>query len=155
MVMACHPYETAERVRPVVKLFYGVAVRPDTIAGQLGAQVRAARMDQHAAPAVQVGGQRAAHLFDAFLDVGGRLPRVDIGRVQPAADLVGGVGVSSALVARDQLQYAVKALSTYDNARVHKALMDSLQSAVNGQATSDAALKKAQADATQILKRLQ
>ena len=64
-------------------------------------------------------------------------------------------GLPSALVARDQLQYAVKALSVYDNARVHKALMDSLQSAINGQAAPDAALKKAQADATQILQRFQ
>ncbi len=63
--------------------------------------------------------------------------------------------VPSALVARDQLQYAVKALSTYDNARVHKALMDSLQAGLNGQMPPDAALKKAQADATQILKRFQ
>jgi sn-glycerol 3-phosphate transport system substrate-binding protein len=64
-------------------------------------------------------------------------------------------GLPSALVARDQLQYAVKALSVYDNARVHKALMDSLQAAINGQMTSDAALRKAQADATQILARFQ
>lgn len=64
-------------------------------------------------------------------------------------------GLPSALVARDQLQYAVKALSVYDNARVHKALMDQLQSAINGQATPEAALKKAQADAQQILKRFQ
>lgn len=63
--------------------------------------------------------------------------------------------VPSALVARDQLQYAVKALSTYDNARVHKALMDSLQAGLNGQMPPDAALKKAQADATQVLKRFQ
>lgn len=62
-------------------------------------------------------------------------------------------GLPSALVARDQLQYAVKALSTYDNARVHKALMDPLQAAINGQMPPDAALKKAQQDATQILQR--
>jgi sn-glycerol 3-phosphate transport system substrate-binding protein len=64
-------------------------------------------------------------------------------------------GLPSALVARDQLQYAVKALSTYDNARVHKALMDQLQAAINGQVAPEAALKKAQADATAILKRFQ
>ena len=64
-------------------------------------------------------------------------------------------GLPSALVARDQLQYAVKALSVFDNARVHKALMDSLQAAINGQTTPDAALKKAQQDATQILQRFQ
>jgi sn-glycerol 3-phosphate transport system substrate-binding protein len=61
----------------------------------------------------------------------------------------------SALVARDQLQYAVKALSVYDNARVHKALMDQLQAAINGQATPEAALRKAQQDATGILRRFQ
>jgi sn-glycerol 3-phosphate transport system substrate-binding protein len=64
-------------------------------------------------------------------------------------------GLPAALVARDQLEYAVKALSVYDNARVHKALMDQLQAAINGQATPDAALKKAQQDATGILKRFQ
>jgi sn-glycerol 3-phosphate transport system substrate-binding protein len=62
-------------------------------------------------------------------------------------------GLPAALVARDQLQYAVKALSTYDNARVHKSLMDPLQAAINGQMAPDAALKKAQTDATQILSR--
>ncbi|MBM3573692.1 MAG: ABC transporter substrate-binding protein, partial [Alphaproteobacteria bacterium] len=56
----------------------------------------------------------------------------------------------SALVARDQLEYAVKALSLFDNARVHKALMDQLQAAINGQATAEAALKKAQGDAQGI-----
>lgn len=63
--------------------------------------------------------------------------------------------VPSALVARDQLEYAVKALSLYDNARVHKALMDQLQAAMTGRATPEAALQTAQREARQILARFQ
>lgn len=63
--------------------------------------------------------------------------------------------VPSALVARDQLEYAVKALSLYDNARVHKALMDQLQAAMTGRATPEAALQAAQREARQILARFQ
>jgi len=57
----------------------------------------------------------------------------------------------SALVARDQLEFAVKALSLFDNAHVHKTLMDQLQSAIRGEATPAAALAKAQATATKLL----
>lgn len=61
----------------------------------------------------------------------------------------------SALVARDQLAYAVKALSLFDNARIHKILMDDLQAAIRGDAAPADALARAQANATKALARFQ
>jgi sn-glycerol 3-phosphate transport system substrate-binding protein len=55
-------------------------------------------------------------------------------------------------VARDQLAYAVRALSTHENPRVHKAIMDGIQAALTGKATPAAALKTAQENADQILR---
>src|SRR5579872_281343 len=57
-----------------------------------------------------------------------------------------------AAVARDQLQYAVAELSTHDNQRVTQALNDSLQAALLGRKTPDAALTEAQAAATRLLR---
>lgn len=58
----------------------------------------------------------------------------------------------SAGVARDQLAYAVRALSTHDNPRVHKAIMDAIQAALTGKATPAVALKAAQEEAERILR---
>ncbi len=60
-----------------------------------------------------------------------------------------------ALVARDQLQYAVKALSVSDNAKVHKILMDQLQTALTGNAKPAEALDRAQQQATEALRKYQ
>ena len=57
-----------------------------------------------------------------------------------------------ALVARDQLPYAVAELSTHDNQRVTKALNDGLQAALTGTKTPEQALKDAQAEATRLLR---
>jgi sn-glycerol 3-phosphate transport system substrate-binding protein len=60
-----------------------------------------------------------------------------------------------ALVARDQLQFAVAELSTHDNQRVTKALNDGLQAALTGTKTPEQAMKDAQAEATRILRPFQ
>jgi sn-glycerol 3-phosphate transport system substrate-binding protein len=56
-----------------------------------------------------------------------------------------------AAVARDQLAYGHAELSTHNNGKVTKALNDSLQAVITGQAEPAAALKKAQEEADKIL----
>jgi len=58
-----------------------------------------------------------------------------------------------ALVARDQLPFAVAELSTHDNQRVTKALNDALQAALTGAKTPAQALKDAQAEADRLLRK--
>jgi sn-glycerol 3-phosphate transport system substrate-binding protein len=60
-----------------------------------------------------------------------------------------------ALVARDQLQYAQNELGTHDMIEVQKILSDAIQAGITSQATPQAALDKAQQDATQILSQFQ
>jgi len=60
-----------------------------------------------------------------------------------------------ALVARDQLPFAVAELSTHDNQRVTKALNDGLQAALTGTKTPEQAMKDAQAEATRLLRPFQ
>lgn len=57
-----------------------------------------------------------------------------------------------AVVARDQLPFAVAELSTHDNQRVTKALNDALQAALTGTKTAQKALQDAQAEANRILR---
>jgi len=57
-----------------------------------------------------------------------------------------------ALVARDQLPFAVAELSTHDNQRVTKALNDGLQAALTGKKTPEQAMKDAQAEANRLLR---
>lgn len=57
-----------------------------------------------------------------------------------------------ALVARDQLPFAVAELSTHDNQRVTKALNDGLQAALTGTKSPEQAMKDAQAEATRLLR---
>ncbi len=57
-----------------------------------------------------------------------------------------------ALVARDQLPFAVAELSTHDNQRVTKASNDGLQAALTGAKTPEQAMKDAQAEATRFLR---
>ncbi len=57
-----------------------------------------------------------------------------------------------ALVARDQLPFAVAELSTHDNQRVTKALNDGLQAALTGTKMPEQAMKDAQAEATRLLR---
>lgn len=59
--------------------------------------------------------------------------------------------VPAALVARDQLKYAVAELSTHDNQRVTKILDDNLQAALTGSKTPAQALSDAQRDAMRVL----
>jgi sn-glycerol 3-phosphate transport system substrate-binding protein len=59
---------------------------------------------------------------------------------------------SAALVARDELNYAVAELSTHDNERVTKALDDGIQAALIGTKTSEQAMKDAQHAAVRILR---
>lgn len=56
-----------------------------------------------------------------------------------------------ALVARDQLEYAVAELSTYQNQRITTILNDALEAAITGQKEPAAALEEAQAQADRIL----
>lgn len=56
------------------------------------------------------------------------------------------------LVARDQLEYAVAELSTYENQRVTRVFNDALAAAITGQKTPEQALQDAQAEADRILK---
>jgi|TARA_B110000503_G_scaffold135512_1_gene216256 sn-glycerol 3-phosphate transport system substrate-binding protein len=60
-----------------------------------------------------------------------------------------------ALVARDQLPFAVAELSTHDNQRVTKALNDGLQAGLTGTKTAEQAMKDAQAEATRLLRSYQ
>jgi sn-glycerol 3-phosphate transport system substrate-binding protein len=57
-----------------------------------------------------------------------------------------------ALVARDQLEYAVAELSTYQNQRITTIFNDALEAAITGQKAPAAALEEAQAQADRILK---
>jgi len=57
-----------------------------------------------------------------------------------------------ALVARDQLKYAVAEFSTHDNQRVTKVLNDGLQAALTGAKTAAQAMKDAQVEADRILR---
>jgi sn-glycerol 3-phosphate transport system substrate-binding protein len=57
-----------------------------------------------------------------------------------------------AVVARDQLKYAVAELSTHDNQRVTKVLNDGLQAALTGAKTAEQAMKDAQREAERILR---
>lgn len=56
-------------------------------------------------------------------------------------------------VARDQLEFAVPELSTYENGRIVSLVNDALQSALTGQTSPEAALSDAQAQAEQLLGR--
>ncbi len=56
-----------------------------------------------------------------------------------------------ALVARDQLEYAVAELATYQNQRITTILNDALEAAITGQKDPAAALEQAQAEADRIL----
>jgi sn-glycerol 3-phosphate transport system substrate-binding protein len=58
----------------------------------------------------------------------------------------------AAAVARDQLAFAVRALSTHENPRVHKAIMDAIQAALTGKTAPAPALKAAQEEAERILR---
>lgn len=57
-----------------------------------------------------------------------------------------------ALVARDQLEFAVAELSTYENGKVTQALNDALAAAIAGEKSPQEALDEAQAKAERILK---
>ena len=57
-----------------------------------------------------------------------------------------------ALVARDQLEYAVAELATYQNQRITTIFNDALEAAITGTKTPADALKEAQAQAEAILK---
>ena len=57
-----------------------------------------------------------------------------------------------ALVARDQLKYAVAELSTHENQRVTRIFNDALEAAITGRKSPGQALKEAQAKAEAILK---
>ena len=57
-----------------------------------------------------------------------------------------------ALVARDQLSFALAEFSTHDNQRVTKALNDGLQAALTGTKTPAQAMKDAQAEADRLLR---
>ncbi len=57
-----------------------------------------------------------------------------------------------ALVARDQLEYAVAELSTYENQRVTRIFNDALEAAITGKKTPAEALKEAQQKADAVLK---
>jgi sn-glycerol 3-phosphate transport system substrate-binding protein len=57
-----------------------------------------------------------------------------------------------ALIARDQLKFAVAELSTHENQRVTKALNDGLQAALTGAKPAAQAMKDAQTEAERILK---
>jgi sn-glycerol 3-phosphate transport system substrate-binding protein len=60
-------------------------------------------------------------------------------------------GFPAALVARDQLEYSVAELSTYEGARVRDALNTAIQSALTGAAEPAAALEQAQSIADRLL----
>ena len=60
--------------------------------------------------------------------------------------------VPQAAVARDQLDYAVAELSTYENQRVTNFLNDAIHAAIAGEKTPEDALKEAQEQADRVLK---
>ncbi len=57
----------------------------------------------------------------------------------------------AALVARDQLEFAVAELATYENSRITQILNAALEAAIGGQKTPEQALADAQAEAEAIL----
>ena len=57
-----------------------------------------------------------------------------------------------ALVARDQLPFALAEFSTHDNQRVTKALNDGLQAALTGAKTPADAMRDAQREADRLLR---
>lgn len=59
--------------------------------------------------------------------------------------------IPGALVARNQLEFAVSELTTYENQRVLKILNDALSSAITGQKSAQEALTQAQAEAEKVL----
>ena len=59
--------------------------------------------------------------------------------------------VPGALVARDQLRYAVAEFSTFENARVRQILNDNIAAAIVGQKSPAQAMADAQADADAVL----
>ena len=63
-----------------------------------------------------------------------------------------GTDFAPALVARDQLPFALAEFSTHDNQRVTKALNDGLQAALTGTKTAAQAMKDAQAEADRLLR---
>jgi sn-glycerol 3-phosphate transport system substrate-binding protein len=63
-----------------------------------------------------------------------------------------GAEFAPALVARDQLPFALAEFSTHDNQRVTKALNDGLQAALTGTKTPAQAMKDAQAEAERLLR---
>ncbi|WP_119309297.1 ABC transporter substrate-binding protein [Cohaesibacter haloalkalitolerans] len=60
--------------------------------------------------------------------------------------------VPQAAVARDQLEYAVAELSTYENQKVTNFLNDAIHAALAGEKTPEEALKEAQEKAERVLK---
>jgi sn-glycerol 3-phosphate transport system substrate-binding protein len=63
-----------------------------------------------------------------------------------------GTDFPPALVARDQLPFALAEFSTHDNQRVTRALNDGLQAALTGTKTAAQAMKDAQAEADRLLR---
>ncbi len=61
-------------------------------------------------------------------------------------------GFPQAIVARDQLKFAVSELTTHENQRVAKVFNDALQATMTGSRPAEAALKDAQREADRILK---
>jgi sn-glycerol 3-phosphate transport system substrate-binding protein len=61
-------------------------------------------------------------------------------------------GFPQAVVARDQLQYAVAELSVHENGRIYKIVNDAVQAAVTGQQKPDEALNSAQVQAERVLR---
>ncbi|NMM42864.1 ABC transporter substrate-binding protein [Rhodospirillaceae bacterium KN72] len=60
-------------------------------------------------------------------------------------------GFPQALVAREQLEFAVAELATYQNQRVTGILNDALEAAITGTMSAEEALKNAQAEADKVL----
>ena len=61
-------------------------------------------------------------------------------------------GFPQAVVARDQLQYAVAELSVHENGRIYKILNDGVQAAITGQQKPEEALISAQVQADRVLR---
>lgn len=64
-------------------------------------------------------------------------------------------GFPQAIVARDQLKYAVSELTTHENQRVTKIFNDALQAILTGAKTPKDAFDQAQGEATRVLKSFQ
>jgi len=58
----------------------------------------------------------------------------------------------AAIIARDQLKYAVPEMTVHENQRVTKLANDAIQAVMTGAKPADAALKDAQAEAERVLK---